>query len=267
MTLARYAADRVLDELEIKSPVDLRALDPIAWERGAAVLYEPLRGSEARLLILGKKAIITVSALVEDPHRRRFSVAHELGHLELHRRHCSMFLCSSSDISDLGRRGTDKTLEYEANEFAAAILLPERFLAPQCKRGDPSLDHISELADTFDVSLTATALRYLQFCDEACALVFSHGGYMKWFEPSREFKNLELFIPAPGPLDAASLAGRFFRQHPIPRKPMRVKAEYWFEPGGYREGATVVEQSWPMPNYDAVLTLLWVDQDIDEDEA
>ena len=134
-----YAAERVLDELGITSPEDLQLLDSIAWERGATVLYKPLRSAEARLAAVGNRAIITISSSVEDPHRRRFSIAHELGHLEMHRHHSSVVLCTGQDIDDWEKQRAGTSLEREASEFASALLLPERFFASLCKDETPSL--------------------------------------------------------------------------------------------------------------------------------
>jgi len=107
-----------------------------------------------------------------DPRRRRFSIAHELGHLEMHRLQSRLALCTGEDIDDWRGRRASAHREQDANEFAAALLLPERFLGPLCTHKAPSLELVAELADTFEVSLTATALRYLHFCNEACAVVF-----------------------------------------------------------------------------------------------
>jgi Zn-dependent peptidase ImmA (M78 family) len=265
-----YAAEQVLEDLAITGPEDLQLLDAIAWKRGATVLYKPLQGSEARLVVaVGRRAIITISNRIEDLHRRRFGVAHELGHLEMHRQHSNVFLCSSQDINDWKEGKVDANLEQEANEFAAALLLPERFFAPLCKGGSPTLDFISELAEAFSVSLTATALRYLRVCDEICAVVFSQAGYIRWFRGSQGFErdreDLGLFIDVRSKLDPSSLAASFFQGRTVPITPKRVRASVWFEPGRYRSDATVIEQSWTMPQYDAVLTLLWVDDDIEDD--
>ena len=85
--------------------------------------------------------------------------------------------------------------EQEANQFAAALLLPERFFKPLCRKKEPSLDLMADLADSFDVSLTATALRYLQFCNEACAVVFSRDGIIQWFRGSKYFDPLQGLYP------------------------------------------------------------------------
>jgi len=48
--------------------------------------------------------------------RRRFTMAHELGHYRLHRHRQQLFMCSRLDRS---------RMEWEANRFAVELLLPE----------------------------------------------------------------------------------------------------------------------------------------------
>lgn len=263
MAFPHRAAERVLDQLGITSPEDLQLLDSIAWERGATVLVRPMYGAEARLAALGNRAIITISSLVKDPRRKRFSVAHELGHFELHREH-SVVLCSSQDIDDWKQRGDNISPEQEANEFAAALLLPERFFASLCRDSDPSLDLVAELASTFNVSLTATALRYLRFCDEICAVVFSQDGHIKWFQSSRGFAETGAYIDVRSRLAPSSLAASIFQGHIAQTAPKRIRASVWLESGQHSPDSYVMEQSWGMPNYNAVLTLLWLDEDIED---
>jgi hypothetical protein len=265
MTNPIAAAERVLNEVGITRVDDLLLLDLIAWERGALVRSTYLAGAEARIAMAGERAIITVSTTVRDSRRRRFSVAHELGHLEMHRTQGGLALCVSEDIDDWQPQRADVSREQEANRFAAALLLPERFFKPLCRKQEPSLDLIAELADAFDVSLTATALQYLRFCNEACAVVLSRDGIIKWFRGSRYFDELGVFIPVVRRLDPSSLAASFFQGDTLPATRTRVYASTWFAPGRYNRNATIYEQSWSMPSYNTVLTLLWVADDIEEE--
>ena len=73
-------AERVIDELNITSVEDLKLLELIAYQRGVVVKSEKLNNAEARLTIVGSKAIIDVSTSIRDSKRKRFSIAHELGH-------------------------------------------------------------------------------------------------------------------------------------------------------------------------------------------
>ncbi len=265
MAFPHHVAERVLDKLSITRREDLQLLEYIAWERGALVQERHLDGSEARITITGRKAIITISTIIIDPRRKRFSIAHELGHLEMHRYKNNLALCTSQDLNDWGLKQGEVNLEQEANEFAAALLLPERFFAHLCRREEPSLDFIAELAETFNVSLTATTIRFLHFCGEPCAVVFSQDRNIRWFHGSKEFKDIDVFIDVRSRLDPSSLAISFFQKGTIQKNPKRVSASAWFTPGQYRQDATIREQSWAMPSYNAVLTLLWVDDDIEED--
>lgn len=268
------AAQCVLDELKITSPDDLQLLEQIAWERGAMVRYKNLEGTEARLVAAGKPAIITISTTVWDPRRQRFSIAHELGHFEMHRYQTTLNLCTRAKIDDWwsGKSHKEKSHnpEQEANIFASALLLPERFFAPLCLDQDPSLDNIAELADKFNVSLTSAALRYLYFCDEPMVIVYSQDNRIKWFQESVTFgklrEELRFFIDVRSRLDTSTRAAFYFKSESIPPGIKPVRASSWFTTGEYRTDATIREHSFAMPNYNAVLTLLWVDEVIEKDD-
>lgn len=265
MVTPEFFAERVLDQLGINRPQDLLRLDEIAWARGALVSERHLEGAEARLCMFGRKAVITVSTTVANPQRRRFAIAHELGHFEMQHKADVTRLCSNDDFNSW-RPGSPKFgLEVLANQFAAALLMPERFFAHRCKQGSPSLDHIETLAREFDTSLTATGIRYVAFSEEPVALVYSESGHIRWFQGSPNFEKLELFIEVGSCLDSSTLADRIFDGQIVPRTSKRVPASAWFTPGGYRADAHVVEQSWGMPSYNAAVTLIWIDDDIEED--
>lgn len=70
--------DAIIDEFRITEPSEID-IEAIAYNYGATIVYEPLKGCAARILGNGDQAIITVN---DDLHagRKRFSAAHELGH-------------------------------------------------------------------------------------------------------------------------------------------------------------------------------------------
>ena len=264
-------SERVLNDLGIGSKEDLSLLEEIAWARGVLVKDDLLEGAEARLVVGRGSGIITVSTTVENPRRRRFSIAHELGHFEMHRFKKALSICLEDDINDGIRISAESEIfENEANEFASAFLLPERFFAGLCRDVEPSFDHIAELSDDFDVSLTATALRYLFFCNEPLAIVFSQNNRIRWFQGSKDFEeireDLGFFIDVRSRLDPSTRAALFFQGRSIPPKARNIDAAAWFTPGRYHHGATIKEQSIAMPSHNSVLTLLWIDEEIDEDD-
>lgn len=261
MDKAEYYANRIIDDLDI-SPEDLFHLEEIAYQRGALVREASLSGAEARLTVVGNKAMITIP-INQNPHRKRFSITHEIGHLELHSHKTKSFLCTNQDMNQWGNNAGD--IEMEANEFAAALLLPERFFSELCLRDAPTFKFITELATKFDVSLTATSLRYLRFCNEPCAIVYSQDGYIRWFRRSRDFEDLGLFVNIREKVDEASIASSLLKGKQILR-PCSVPLSAWVNTDEYRKNATVKEDSRLFSEFNAVLTLLWIDEEIEDDD-
>jgi len=259
-------ANAVLVDLGISDAGDLARLEDIAWERGALIRDAVIAGAEARLAVVGGRAVITVSANLNHARRRRFAIAHELGHFEMHKGDSGLSICVSDDIERPSPgRLRDEALrrESEANEFASHLLIPDRFSAEIVKGVAPTLDVVRELADRFNVSLTAAGIAYLRVCNEACAIAYSQDAQVRWFQRSKDMEDYGLWISL-GPIDQYTIASGFFRSRPIQRIPGRVDAVSWFAPGRFRTDGMIKEHSIAMPNYNAVLTLLWVDEDIFE---
>ena len=87
------------------------------------------------------------------PHRKRFTIAHELGHYCLHHD----LLKSKTKIlerSDKILTKEDIIREKEADEFAAELLMPEDIFIIKSKKLTPS-----ELSEYFFVSISAVHTR------------------------------------------------------------------------------------------------------------
>jgi hypothetical protein len=93
----------------------------------------------------------------ESPGRRRFTIAHELGHwvCQCLEGRVAPIYCRSTDVGV----GEGRQLEREANVFAAELLMPEPLVRQHFAR-DSSLD---ELASSFGVSSEAMAWRLYNF--------------------------------------------------------------------------------------------------------
>lgn len=78
------AARQLLVDLKINHPVEVD-IDTLAYMRGALVRDTPMTGAQGRSCRIGDRAIISVNDQVTYMPRRRYVVAHELGHLEIHR--------------------------------------------------------------------------------------------------------------------------------------------------------------------------------------
>jgi len=257
---ARNAAKHIIEELMIPDPqsLDIRA---IAYLRGVLVEDKPLDGAQGRIVIRGDHAKVGVDSSIPEEGRKRFVSAHELGHFELHRQETPLFKCKE-EYFELWRR-QNPAVEREANIFASELLMPTRMFGELARGMPPDLHSVRELAERFGTTLTATSLRFLDFTPEPCAVVCSQAGVVKWCKRTGSFGQ---FIPSGQVLDENTYAFDFFHEKALPQGPEKVLASAWFPGASLREGATIQEHSFGMPNYGSVLTFLLIGDIIEPEE-
>ncbi|WP_161949177.1 ImmA/IrrE family metallo-endopeptidase [Desulfomicrobium norvegicum] len=131
---------------DYRSPQD--AFDAIFCEFNGSVEYVEGDDREETLRVYPNSFVIFLP-LSSSKARDNFTVAHELGHFFLHTED------KGDEILRFTRRGSNRR-EWEANWFAAELLMPER----EFKKAVLELgcDEI-ELASKFDVSVAAASVR------------------------------------------------------------------------------------------------------------
>ncbi|MGH6810780.1 MAG: ImmA/IrrE family metallo-endopeptidase [Methylocella sp.] len=152
---SKRSVDPATRARELLAKLNIRTLpvpvDRIAKTLGAQLRYSPLDEElSGMIFIKGGTPIIGVNAL-HHPNRQRFTIAHEIGHLELHRDVISSAVHVDKQFPILMRDansaiGTEK-MEIEANRFAAELLMPLA-LIDQILAGRPfDIDDESPLDD------------------------------------------------------------------------------------------------------------------------
>ena len=158
------AARSVLDEFEIVRPPV--GIDKIAKKMNTRLMYSPLDDELSGMVYIKDGIpVIGVNAL-HHPNRQRFTIAHEVGHLVMHRDLIEKEVHVDKTFLML-RRDTVSTsgteaIEIEANSFAAEILMPEIMISNALKNNAYDIDDkllISRLAKQFKVSTQAIQFR------------------------------------------------------------------------------------------------------------
>lgn len=150
------AAREVLDIAGISEP-------PVQLEHICATLELPIYWRDdfpdalsAVVLTISDSSYAIAVNSHHSPKRRRFSIAHELGHAIL-RHEASYYLEYSLEDAGAGDPpGYRFTDEREANAFAAALLMDERWVRDDFVRG---LRDVPSLARRYDVSEAAMGFR------------------------------------------------------------------------------------------------------------
>lgn len=240
-------AETLLRELGIREPRDID-LEAIAWMMGAAVRYRPLERCEATIIGSKRRAIITVNSL-SIPVRRRFSLAHEIGHWNLHRGR--LLFCGREEISSPSSSALSP--EGQADQFASELVLPDYMVKPRVARIKRlSLSKVREVAEEFDVSDTATLLKIVSL-NQLPIVAVCHSKYgRRWFQRARMVPDW--WFPR-DELDHNSFAFEMlFGGKAESSHPQKVGAEAWFDFRGVGR-FEIQEQSFLLPN-DEILTTL-----------
>lgn len=246
-------AEEIIRNLQIREPAEIQVME-IAMERGAFVRERHLDGSEARLIRKGGLGIITVNSSIPEEGRKRFAIAHELGHFELHTV-SQLILCTEEDMYVWNE---NKAQEIEANEFAASILMPKDIFAQHSKRGQPNMEVVRDLAGKFTTTLTATALRYVQLSLEPCAVVISRNGIIRWYKKSTSF---EFHVKVGERLSQNTYAFDFYDGMDLPDRLQKAPASAWLA-GDISDEAEIFEHSLALRSCGVVLSLLWIHEEV-----
>ena len=102
------------------------------------------------------KTVILVN-INDTPYRKRFTIAHELGHYFLHLEKEGEYIDYLLDLFRGDTTLSTKSDEIEANQFAAALLMNEELVKGEWQK----LKDIDKMAEKFKVSKEAMGYRLL----------------------------------------------------------------------------------------------------------
>jgi Zn-dependent peptidase ImmA (M78 family) len=246
--LARVAARRELQARRIEAIDEIDVEDIAAFHR-LFVIEGDLHGAEGRSVIHNGAGIIRIRNDITQLERRRFIIAHEIGHCVLHKTG-SVKPCSESDLF----RYQEGNREAEANWFAAELLMPGRLFTPYCDVPEPSFDAIRAVARQFRTTLTATAIRFVQLTSERCALVWSEAGKVKWSVRSADFPG---WIERDQSLSALTHAADVFAGKTVPLGFQPVPQHAWLQ-RHIAGGHDLREETLAFGRLGAALSIVWL---------
>jgi Zn-dependent peptidase ImmA (M78 family) len=160
-------AEELLADLGIQDiPVPV---EEIAKTLGARLAYKPLdKELSGMVYIKAGVPIIGVNSL-HSRNRQRFTVAHEIAHLVLHRKLITESVHVDKGFTESFRLNRDsrssigtQQIEIDANQFGAALLMPRKHLEALLFQADLDIEDeegLEELARKFKVSKAALQYR------------------------------------------------------------------------------------------------------------
>ncbi|MBZ5677096.1 MAG: ImmA/IrrE family metallo-endopeptidase [Acidobacteriia bacterium] len=251
MSPAAQLAVLITQRFVKNAPPDLATLCEVL---GLRVREVPARGFDGALVRsrTAQKGIIAIKASLREKARKRFTIAHEIGHFVLPHHRLLKTVCDERKIDSFDVRLNRP--EVEANEFASELVLPSAILARTFNLSIFSLSQISAVASSFETSLTATIRCFLRLTALPCAMIWSAENQTPWCARSDSFR---FFLPLEELPAEGSHAAGLFAGTPAPPDFAPVPASAWLDEAAAERVGTLLEHSIYLPNYRAVLTLLW----------
>ncbi|WP_213736057.1 ImmA/IrrE family metallo-endopeptidase [Bradyrhizobium sp. dw_411] len=160
---ARAQASALIKKLGLKAPPV--PVDRLAKVLGVRIEYTPFDDELSGMaFIRDGKPVIGVNSN-HHPNRQRFTIAHELAHVVLHRAKLEATVMIDKGRNFIPRdsisaEGIDP-LEKQANAFASELLMPERLVRQvlESSRDIQDDDYLIGMANRFRVSLAALQFR------------------------------------------------------------------------------------------------------------
>lgn len=203
--------------------------------------------------------------------RRRFTIAHELGHflIPTHKpKQGAEFMCSRSDMRQwsISDQNGYARMEAQANEFAALMLMPPPLLRKVIGGfRDPNLGQAIDLAKQFDVSKEAAARAFANYHDEPVAVIVTKDGRI-----DRIYRNATRF-PRLSVQPGDAVPKQSHLHHALKTKtdhsePVTAAAEAWLESRWEQRLPDLYEQVHLQRNGFAMI-MLWAEVAQDEEEG
>ena len=233
-------------ELGIREPGDLD-IEAIAQHCGATIQYKPLAGCAARIMGLDDVAIITID-VSSSAERRRFSGGHELGHW-MRDRGTASFRC---DEQVFVREWSVDNPEKRANRFASDLLLPAKMFRPLSEGLPITFKSVQQLADVFKMSLSATAIRLVEYGSYPAMLVCNSAVGREWYVAS---STIEKRLWPVDRLNQVTQAAALLNRRAQATGPHDVRADHWIK--NFRADRYWIKEDSILWTTQSVLSLIW----------
>jgi len=173
--LARFNITKAVDLYELADKIGLRIREVDA------------RSFEGALVRVWNKpnGIIAVRRNVREIGRKRFTIAHEMGHYILPGHGKFERACKSENIESW--RGGIPSHEVAANRFASELLLPTLQVRRIVQTQLASIETAKYLSTNLQTSLTAALLKSVDVTEERCCVVMSKNNVIEWAKPNETF--------------------------------------------------------------------------------
>jgi hypothetical protein len=234
-------------------------IDLLVYGAGAMLVYRSLKNCDGRIVFGKTKTLITINSDITYEGKLRFTIAHELGHLIMHRNKPIIHFDNDATL-EYFKKGHQET---EANEFASELLMPAHLFLEKTtgKPFNPPL--LRDLAQLFFTSITSVAYKYCALGNHPICLIYIYDGRVKYCKKSDNFNywvtDREGLTPPTDSVAYEYIQNSYQFIYSIDDSIQPIQKSTWLTLSKYDEDTTFYEYCIVTKQYKTILSVIWED--------
>ncbi len=232
---------------------------------GATLIEESLPNSDGKIIRGNTKTLIKVNSDIKFEERKRFTIAHEIGHYLLHNKleldvhnETSNSLNWFNSTEQQAKKGIQ---EWEANDFAAELLMPEALVRKETFRKKFSPDLVKHLSTRFKTSITSIIYRLLSLDIYPLFVVFISSGIVRYWSKSNNFwvrvQNITKLPPPRNSVAEEYIEAGYEYIYTGNDKAQTIDKSIWFDLKDDEDDTDFFEYCIPTKQYQTIISVIW----------
>jgi Zn-dependent peptidase ImmA (M78 family) len=230
---------------------------------GATLVEEELKNSDGKIVRGKSKTLIKVNSQIPYDSKKRFTIAHEVGHflmhdkIEVHNENSNTLNWFVNTESQL-KKGLQ---EWEANDFASELLMPEQIFRNETQDKPFSPNLIKYLSERFKTSITSTVFRCLQLDIHPLLVVFISNGTVKYCDKTSNWpywiKDINKLAPPDDSVAMEYINADYEFIYCGNEKAQLISKSTWCSLNKYDKDTDFFEYCIPTKQYKTIISVIW----------
>ncbi|MFL1895284.1 ImmA/IrrE family metallo-endopeptidase [Aquimarina sp. 2-A2] len=225
-------------------------------------IEEVLNSADGKIIRGKSRTLIKVNSQIKYTERKRFVASHELGHYFLHDKldlhNDNSKTLNWFNLEEKAKRGIQ---EFEANDFASELLMPEKIFRSFIEKKSFGPELISDLGKRFKTSITSVIYRILTLDIVPICVIYIFDGKVRYWRRTSDFR---CWIPditkLPPPEDSVAkeyLDADYDFLYSGSEKAQTIDKSTWFKLNDWEDDIEFLEYCVPTKKHKTIISVIW----------
>jgi Zn-dependent peptidase ImmA (M78 family) len=258
----RNRAKELLREIGFDEITDL-SMKILVSGLDATLVEEKMDNSDGKIVRGKLKTLIKVNSEIPYDSKKRFTIAHEIGHflmhpkIDVHKENSNTLNWFNSTENQL-KKGIQ---EWEANDFAAELLMPDKIFRDEAFGKPFSPELVKYLSERFKTSITSVVFRYMQLDLHPIFVVSIYNGEVKYWGKSSSWnywiKDLNKLSPPDDSVAMEFINANYEFIYSGKEKAQPISKSTWCVLKEKDEDTEFNEYCIPTKQYKTIISVVW----------